>query len=466
MNTFKVDGWHGTSSVFANEFARGGVGAIHLTTDPRWVYKEYFDPARAPASGQLRPLTGIGREVLMRARLAPGDTPESSVNWPVDACPNNRGQIQGVLLPAIPQALFNEYRKPRGLEFLILSRTNPPLAKGRIALLLRMAEIMDFVNSRGLVHGDINSKNLAWSLSPTPVMYLIDCDGMVPQQPSPAAGVETPGWTDPRRLDRLIPAHDRYSDWYALALAMYRGLLLTPGNLQDKRPDGSWPRPQAIPEGFDPAIADLLERALADPLNAEARPRPRDWVQGLVGTYLKDGAFDEEAARRLDEQYTKAAPTKPTFTQMPQTDWSTVLRGAQGHIYPQGNQGHQAGQGTPYTPRQRPNYAGYQRPYGYQQPYASPAAGATYSTARRQKIGRLADSAIYRSGWWHVRGLLSAVVISPIAIIYIATALFQLRGLSAYMPSAAKGRGFLYFYGLLAVAMFIFSYVVSQSPGQ
>ena len=147
------------------------------------------------------------------------------------------------------------------------------------------------------------------------------------------------GWKDPRLLDKVIPAHDKYSDWYALALAMYRGLLLTPGNLGEKKPDGSWPKPQAIPDDLDPAMADLLTRALADPLNAEARPRPGEWVQGLVSAFLRDGAFDDDAVRRLDEQSTKAAPTKPTFTPLPQTDWSSVPGGAQGHANPRGKPG-------------------------------------------------------------------------------------------------------------------------------
>ena len=66
-----------------------------------------------------------------------------------------------------------------GLEFLVMARGNALSAKGRRWLTLRMAEILKLVDSRELIHGDINGKNLAWALSPAPVMYLIDCDGMV-----------------------------------------------------------------------------------------------------------------------------------------------------------------------------------------------------------------------------------------------------------------------------------------------
>jgi hypothetical protein len=464
VKTFTVNGWHGTYTVLEEQISKGGVGSIHRTTDPRWVYKQYFELTKAPSGQQLRQLTDIGRGVLIRDGLAPGHTPESSVNWPLDACSDTRGQVQGVILPAIPQTLFNEFYKPRTLDFLVLARGNPPRAKGRIALLLRMAEIMDFVNSRGLVHGDINGKNLAWCLSPAPVMYLIDCDGMVPQQPPPAVGVEAVGWRDPRLLDQVISAHDKYSDWYALALAMYRGLLLTPGNIGERRPDGSWPKPQAIPDDLDPAIADLLTRALADPLNAEARPRPRDWVQGLVSAFLRDGAFDEEAVRRLDQQSTQTSHTKPAFTPLPQTDWSSVLRGAQGHAHTRGNPGQPVGlrprTGGPYASRQ-PTYPVSQQPTSYLGT-GHRAAAPSYPVGRTRNIGRLAERAIDRGGWWHVRGLLSCLIIPIIAVIYIAVALFQLRELSGYMSAARTARSVLYGYGALAVASFI-SFVIAPN---
>ena len=70
-----------------------------------------------------------------------------------------------------------------------------------------------------LVSLTCSGKNLVWTLTPAPVMYLIDCDGMVPQRPAPRTGVQASGWTDPRVVDRLVPAHDHYSEWYALGLA-------------------------------------------------------------------------------------------------------------------------------------------------------------------------------------------------------------------------------------------------------
>ena len=158
MSTFDVRGRYDQYTVGSVPGSKGGVGSIHRTTDPRWVYKQYFDPAKAPSLQHLDRLIGIGRDVLIRDGHKPGQTPESSVNWPVDVSVDANEAVQGVILPAIPPSLFNEYDSVRGLEFLVMARANPPSAKGRVALLLRMAEILNFIDSRGLVHGDINGK--------------------------------------------------------------------------------------------------------------------------------------------------------------------------------------------------------------------------------------------------------------------------------------------------------------------
>ena len=210
-----------------------------------------------------------------------------------------------------------------------MPRAAPPAAKARIAVLLRMAEILAYLERLDLVHGDINSKNLAWSVVPAPVAYLIDCDGMVPASPPPITGVQSVGWTDPRVSDRLVPAHDRASDWYALALAIYRGLLLVPGQLHRKQ-NGTWPRPTAIPRELDGRISALLQRALTRPLHADARPKPSEWVDALRTTYLRQGGFDEKAVARLDElaHYDAAgpAPVPMPFSPLPTNDWDATVR--------------------------------------------------------------------------------------------------------------------------------------------
>lgn len=468
MTTFEVQGRHGRHTVESAPISKGGVGSIHRTTDPEWVYKKYFVPAKAPSPAQLDRLISIGRDVLVRDGRKPGDTPESSVNWPVDVNLDGAGGVQGVILPTIPPSLFNEFGTVRGLEFLVMARGNPPTAKGRIALLLRMAEILNFVDSRGLVHGDINGKNLAWALAPAPIMYLIDCDGMVSQTPPPTTGVQAMGWTDPRVLDRIISAHDQCSDWYALALAMYRGLLLTPGKLDSKQADGSWPKPKAIPADLNPAIATLLRRGLSDPLNPVSRPRPAEWVQGLIEAFLENGRFNEDATRKLDTLTAATAPAKPTFTPLPTTNWSQFLPGPRAPQLPRSHPTPPR-QTYPPSPTYQPlqNYPPQQNypPNPTYQPPPNYPPPQYYQPPVSRNIGGLANRAMEGGFWWHVRGLLCCLFLPVVAIIYIAVALYQLRGLSGHVPRAALRRNTLYVYGALAVIMTLVTLAGSASSG-
>jgi hypothetical protein len=436
MSTFDVRGRYDQYTVESVPVSKGGVGSIHQTTDPRWVYKHYFESAKAPSLQHLDQLIGIGRDVLIRDGRRPGQTPESSVNWPVDVSVDVNDAVRGVILPAIPPSLYNEYDSVRGLEFLVMARANPPAAKGRVALLLRMAEILNFIDSRGLVHGDINGKNLAWAITPAPIMYLIDCDGMVPQDPPPDHGVQAMGWTDPRVIDHLIPAHDKYSDWYCLALAMYRGLLLTSGKLDSKRTDGSWPEPKAIPADLDPGIATLLRRGLGDPLDPTVRPRPAEWVKGLVSVFLDHGRFDEAATQKLD-QLSVVALAKPTFTPLPSTDWSQFLPATSASQPPQ-----QVRPVRPVVPL-RPAPAAPLPPACPPPPTYRPVP----------QVGGVAARAIEGGTWWHLRGLLCCLFVPVIALGYIGVALYQLRDLSDGFPVATVRRNTLYAYAAIALIL-------------
>lgn len=334
MNT--LAGLHEEHRVTDKVISKGGVGAVKQTYNPAFVFKEYFNPAKAPRLDDLRRLVTVGRDVLLRQRQPPGETPESSINWPVDVVVGRDGRPRGVILPVIPPALMKPSGIPRGLESLIMTRERPPVAKARVVLLLRMAEILAYLDTLALVHGDINAKNLAWAVQPAPVMYLIDCDGMVPREPPPLVGVNAVSWTDPRVYDKLIPAHDHRSDWYALALAMYRGLLLVPGQLHHKMPDGTWQKPGSAPDRLDPRVGRLLRRALDDPLNAHARPTPAEWVEALVAVYLPHGAYAEDALDALDQQAQQgqAARQHVNFRSVPNANWLAIAGAHSVHLPP------------------------------------------------------------------------------------------------------------------------------------
>ena len=447
-----VRGQHGAYRVDEAELSKGGVGSIHRTDDPELVYKHYFEPQKAPRQDHLERLIAVGRDVLVSQGKKPGDTPESSVNWPIDVIPAVGGGVQGVVLPIIPGELFNaDLGNVRTLEFLVMKRARPPQATGRLALLLRMAEILAFVDARGLVHGDVNGKNLAWAISPKPVMYLIDCDGMVPQSPRPTSGVQALGWADPRVLDRVIPAHDHLSDRYALALAMYRGLLLTPGKL-DTKVGGRWPEPGRIPDGFPDELAALLRRGLSA-LDGEGRPAPQEWVSALMAAYVPQGAF---ATHRLTELDRVSGTDKPRdFIQLPPVPQPPVPR----HTVP------------PTVPQPRPPYRpvvpvgrpGPQPPYQPgpptppslpYQPHTPPAPPAPRYVAGPS--GRVGQHALGGRGGWYVIGVVLTFLLSWVVVIYSGIALYQLRSLPESYPGLNRTRvsliGFAVVSGLVVLS--------------
>jgi hypothetical protein len=438
-----------------NAMSKGGVGSIHATTDSRWVYKRYTSPVKAPSRENLARLVDVGREVLIRQHLKPGDTPESSVNWPVDIQVGPSGEVFGVILPRIPAPLFNEYGDVRGLEFLVMKRADPPRADGRAALLIRMAEVLAFVDARGLVHGDVNGKNLAWTTNPTPIMYLIDCDGMVPQVPPPQHGVQALGWTDPRLLEGIVRAHDHYSDWYALALAMYRGLALVPGKLDTKGPDGRWSSPSQIPTALPKPVQELLLQALADPLNAAARPHPGEWVAALRDGFLTGDQFNTTALTALDAEIQRRDPAPrfsrlPTVTMPPRrppqpTTQTQVPPVPAPYRRPTPNPVPSPPQPRQWQPAPTPRYPAPPPGNPYVPPPPRPQSIAP--------VGRLATRALEGGFAWYVKGFLASLFLWFIAIPYIAIALLQMRHVDPYMPGRRRAQISLYAYLGLAAFM-------------
>jgi hypothetical protein len=456
--SWTIRGEYDEYQVDENAMSKGGVGSIHATTDSSWVYKRYSSPAKAPSQENLARLVDVGREVLVRQGLKPGDTPESSVNWPVDIQTGPSGEVFGVILPRIPAPLFNEFGDVRGLEFLVMKRAEPPPADGRVALLIRMAEVLAFIDARGLVHGDVNGKNLAWTTVPAPIMYLIDCDGMVPQSPPPRHGVQALGWTDPRLLEAIIPAHDHHSDWYALALAMYRGLALVPGKLDTKGPDGHWPVPSQIPAALPDRVRALLQRALADPVNGEARPHPREWVTALRAGFLAGDQFNTAALRALDAEIERR-DLAPRFSQLPPVTPPSRMP-SQPTTYPRV----QVPPGpAPYRPP-APNPPPGPRPPSPQwqptppAPYPAPPSVNHYAPPppRPQPtapLGGLAARALEGGFAWYVKGFLASLFFWFVAIPYIGLALVQMRRAGPYTPGRRRAQISLYTYLGLAAFM-------------
>jgi len=74
----------------------------------------------------------------------------------------------GVIIPEIPKRFYRDNGKPRYLSFLTLARTNPPNAATRVAVLIRLSEILAWLDVSHLVHGDLSAKNVVWCATPAP----------------------------------------------------------------------------------------------------------------------------------------------------------------------------------------------------------------------------------------------------------------------------------------------------------
>jgi hypothetical protein len=292
-------------AVSDDELGSGGEAKLFRCTDPSGksrVYKSYDSPAGPETAARLAGLQRTGLTIVQSAERSRtfADSPSSSINWPIDLVPGLRGRISGVILPLIPAQFMQPSRPARTLDFLTLARSVPPPpdAQARVGVLIRLCNILGYLESRQLVHGDVSAKNIVWHADP-PQAYLIDCDGLSPFDPPPQTGVVTFGWEDPRAIRKVIPAHDRYSDRYALALALYRGLFLNPGGPK-YLDDGSWLRPSGFPPGLDPALSALFGRALNNPLATDTRPTAQEWIAALTKAFISGSGYQRRALAVLD----------------------------------------------------------------------------------------------------------------------------------------------------------------------
>ncbi|WP_405948699.1 hypothetical protein OG588_21390 [Streptomyces prunicolor] len=317
----------------------GGQGLLYHCTDQdgvKRVFKEYKTPESVSSEvHRLHQLAHLGQDAVHRAEngsnpAAHGGlatTAESSINWPIDVIHGRNGAVEAVILPLIPQTFMftNSDGKvaPLTLDFLYLARAEPPPppAQVRLGVLLRVCDIFKQLEDLKLTHGDLAAKNLVWREHDTHA-YLIDCDGLTPWSTPATHGVATQEWTDPRRIAGVIPAHDRFSDRFALALVLYRGLFLNPGGPRwpQGHQRGQWIKPSQFPGRLDPALRQLFSRALDDPFATNTRPSAAEWHRALHTAFVIPGrppTYRADALRVLDNyaaqhrqaiQHQRAAP--------------------------------------------------------------------------------------------------------------------------------------------------------------
>lgn len=199
-----------------------------------------------------------------------------------------------------------------------------PGAAERVAVVYALARLLEAWQGRGpadglpvpaLAHGDLSAKNVLWSVSPVPAVYVLDCDGarLLPAaeagpgegdgcpagearadrggQPDGEGRAEggrpravTPNWDDPALANGHLPG--LAADRYVLGLCFLRVLGAAHFPLQGRQKtsaevdiDLELPRSwRKLPDM--PALWALCERALSV-AGADRRPSPAEWVAQL-----------------------------------------------------------------------------------------------------------------------------------------------------------------------------------------
>ena len=257
------------------------------------LYKSFSAPLNGAHVARVRDLVDVGRQLGERSDVR-GDP--RRIAWPVDLIIEGR-DVVGVVVPRAGQEYFRPTSAqlvPQSFSHLALSSTTPP-AKPRLFVIRQLAGALVMLDRHDLVHGDISGSNMLWTLEPAPSLLLVDCDGVHPSG-FPTHPFCTKYWTDPRLEARTIPRHDARSDWYALALAVYRVLVLN-ARAVPHAGDFDWieaelPRP----------LADHLIQVFADTADADARVAPDIWKQSL-----RDVIEDDAQCAQIDA-LTRAHP--------------------------------------------------------------------------------------------------------------------------------------------------------------
>ncbi|HET8956389.1 MAG TPA: hypothetical protein VFN18_12095 [Solirubrobacterales bacterium] len=242
---------------------------------PHLLYKEYGKELRGKSEvDRLESLAEDGRK-LFKEGASPDET--HHIAWPRDFVLRGKTIVEGVVVPRAEERFFLPRQGAslitRSLDHMRAGREVMP-ARGRLTVMRQLAEAFDFLHQRNLVHGDISHNNILWCPPPRPLALLIDCDGL--RDPAQKGGRGTKYWRDPREEAEEIDSPDMYSDWFVLALAIWRKATLHNG--APAREDGAI----VLPPEFPLRLGELLRRGLEDDRDVEARPTPDEWAKALA----------------------------------------------------------------------------------------------------------------------------------------------------------------------------------------
>jgi hypothetical protein len=300
----------------------GSARIYRILGRPELLYKEFGRPLRgATEAERIEGLVKVGAAVAE-------DQSERSrrhVGWPVDDV-IEEAAVVGVLIPYAGDKYYKnlsgETLVSRNLNHLRLAKEGVPI-EIRLLLLRQLSSVLRLLEFADLVHGDISAQNVLWRVDPQPSIFLIDCDGM---HSSSVDGfpATTEGWTDPRKDAGEIASHDMQSDWFALALAVWRVTTLSKGA------PTSTDHGLQIPSSISSGLRDLVRRSFEDVMDAEARPSPIEWMKAL-DSVLGNRRAQRRIERHLSPQTIHSRPIHRTPLPEPPTarqqDTPTSSRG-------------------------------------------------------------------------------------------------------------------------------------------
>lgn len=261
----------------------GGQGAVHAVENKKinkdWsvVYKEYN-----PTSLALLDDSALIAMVDLLSDLN-GDDGEwlcEKTAWPA-AVVERDGDACGFLMRAVPdrfqfvmQSLGGSgtgTRRLANLEFLLnddvyLASIGLRISeRDRLALLADLATTLTRLHRLGITVGDLSPKNLLFTMTAQPEVFLIDCDAMRLNDTTALPQAETPDWQIPDGEEKAT----QVSDVYKFALLAVR---LT---AQDQTTTD-----RAALTASNPALGDLACSSLStDPAS---RPSPAMWSEQLT----------------------------------------------------------------------------------------------------------------------------------------------------------------------------------------
>ncbi|MFI6630768.1 hypothetical protein ACIBI7_18010 [Nonomuraea fuscirosea] len=257
----------------------GGQGVVTRVIGPQdVVYKEYLKSAGVVNGQALADLVTFGAGL-------PGDDRRrlfSSCAWPTARIVEGDRAV-GFLMPEVPDDFHDLIQgNPRlvELQFLLFPQKRAwqdlrlPDIKGRIQLVRRFAELVDFLHGHQYVIGDISARNLLWSAQEPYKVHILDCDGF--RRVGAEAVLkqaQSPDWGD-----LLEPSTGPNLDTDRYKLAMLIGRVLARNAYV--RPGDELPLLPGLPGDLVGRVRSMFARA-AGP--AGTRPSAREWVRTIEG---------------------------------------------------------------------------------------------------------------------------------------------------------------------------------------